>query len=411
MKLALVVPSLLDGGGVPAVARFIKDAALASGTPTLQVVSLAMSSRDPCNLSVLRPASWLRGVACASDEWEGLPVQHVGALLGELEFQRYRPRAALARALAGCDVVQVVSGSPAWANAVIGLGMPVSMHVATRALVERRRRDAVQRGALARWRKAMTRITDRLDDCALRRADAIQVMNAGMLAHAREVAGEHGADLRLAPPGVDTAYFHPLEDRRPQEDPTILSIARFADPRKNVGLLLEAFVALRSLVPTKPRLVLAGTSAPPEAFWRRVDEWGVREQVHFYEGADRATLARLYRSASVFALPSDEEGFGMVLLEAMASGVPVVATRCGGPDGIVTDTEDGYLVPRGDASAMAEKLVLLLADAERNIAMGRRARRAVEDRFDARVTAAAFVDVWERLAHAHRRRRVPDARA
>ncbi|HEU4662452.1 MAG TPA: glycosyltransferase family 4 protein [Dokdonella sp.] len=409
MRLALVVPSLLDGGGVPAVARFVKDAALAAGDCELRVVSLAMSSRDPCSVRIARPGSWLHGVAVAAGEWEGLPVQHVGATLGELEFQRYRPRAALARVLAGCDVIQVVAGSPAWANAVFGLGKPVSVHAATRAIVERRRRDADPHGALGRWRRAMTRVTDRMDDLALRRADAIQVMNPAMLAYARAIIGERGVDLRLAPPGVDTTYFRPLDDRRPQDDPTILCVARFADPRKNVELLLDACAVLRTLVGGAARLVLAGASAPPQRFWRRAEDIGIREQVHFYERPDRATLARMYRTASVFALPSDEEGFGMVLLEAMASGVPVVATRCGGPEGVVSDAVDGYLVPRGDAAGMAQRLALLLSDPQRNLAMGRAARLAVERRFEQRIAAATFVDVWRRLARAPHG--VSDARA
>lgn len=400
MKLALVVPSLLDGGGVPAVARFIKDAALRSRRWDLSVISLAMSHRDRCNVSLLRPATWPRGVECASGEWEGLPFRHVGARIGELEFQRYRPRAALARALADCDVIQVVSGSPAWANAVIGLGKPVSMHVATRARLERRRRDANAQGMLARWRKTMTRITDRMDDRALACADAVQVMNPTMLEYARAIAGTRGRDIRLATPGVDATLFRPHEERRPGDEPTILSVARFGDPRKNVGLLLDALLALPDAVRARTRLVLAGASAPPAEFWRRAGELGLSERIRFVERPDRDALVRLYQSASVFALPSDEEGFGMVLLEAMACGIPVVATRSGGPEGIVTDCEDGYLVARGDAAAMAERLAWLLGEGERNIAMGRRARLTIERRFDERVAGAAFLEIWERLAQA-----------
>src|SRR6202043_1838740 len=98
----------------------------------------------------------------------------------ELEFQRYRPRRALTILLADCDLVQMVCGSAAWANAVLGLGKPVSVHVATRAKIERRRRDAHPQGLFGWWRKAMTPITNRLDDRALRCADAVQVMNPWM---------------------------------------------------------------------------------------------------------------------------------------------------------------------------------------------------------------------------------------
>ena len=65
----------------------------------------------------------------------------------------------------------------------------------------------------------------------------------------------------------------------------------------------------------------------------------------------------MYQRAAVFALPSDDEGLGIVILEAMACGVPVVATRCGGPEDIITDGTDGFLVPRYDAGALASRLV------------------------------------------------------
>jgi glycosyltransferase involved in cell wall biosynthesis len=67
----------------------------------------------------------------------------------------------------------------------------------------------------------------------------------------------------------------------------------------------------------------------------------------------------LYQEAKCFVLPSYEEGFGMVILEAMACGIPVVSTRCGGPNDIVLDGENGYLVDIGDVNAMAEKILAL----------------------------------------------------
>ena len=70
----------------------------------------------------------------------------------------------------------------------------------------------------------------------------------------------------------------------------------------------------------------------------------------------REELVVLYQNASMFILASDEEGFGVVILEAMACGIPVVSTRSGGPDDIITDGDDGYLVPRDDASALARRI-------------------------------------------------------
>lgn len=396
-KIAIVVPSLPNGGGVPAVARFVKDAALRSQRYQIKLVSLCMASRDPCSLQLTEPPSWLRGVRVCNGEWEGLPFFHVGAVFGELEFQRYRPRPALARTLHDCDVVQVVCGSPAWANAVIGLGKPVALQVATRARVERRLRDSQPRSVAALWRKAMTEVTDKLDDRALRMVDAIQVENPWMLEYARKVNAGRVLDLRYAPPGVNAELFSPPETRDLRGEPYILCVGRLDDPRKNIDLLLSSYARLPNGLRKSVRLVLAGSSAPTSSFWQHADDLGVRENVSYVPRPSRDELVRLYQLASVFALPSDEEGLGVVILEAMACGLPVVSTRSGGPDGIITNGQDGFLVPLNDAEAMADRLSTLLENPELNIEMGRKARKTIEARYDEKIAGAVFVEMWDRL--------------
>jgi len=396
-RVALVVPNLASGGGVTAVARFIKDAAVRHAYE-LRVVSLSESAVDPLSLRVAAPSSWWRGAVARHGEWDGLPCVYVGAVGGELEFQRYQPRRALTQVLNDCDIIQVVGGFPAWANAVLGIGKPVALHVATRARLERRQRDADPHGVGGWWRKTMTGITDRLDDRALRGADAIQVMNPGLLDYTKALNTGREVDLRYLPPGVNTDVFTPARPPVPAAEGSVLCVGRLGDPRKSVGVLLEAFALLPETVRAHTRLVLAGAEAPPAAFWQRADALGLRERITFVEQPDRGALLRLYQSASVFALPSDEEGFGMVVLEAMACGVPVVSTRSGGPEGIITDHDDGYLVDRHDAPAMASRLALLLQQPERAVEMGQRARRTIEGRYDERVLGDVFVEIWERLA-------------
>jgi len=105
----------------------------------------------------------------------------------------------------------------------------------------------------------------------------------------------------------------------------------------------------------------------------------------------------MYQRAAVFALPSDDEGLGMVILEAMACGVPVVATRCGGPEGVITEGTDGFLVARDDAVALATRLQALLDSHTLNEALGRHARATIEARYAEEVAGEAFLEVWDRL--------------
>ena len=397
LRLALVVPSLDQGGGVQAVARFVKDAALRSGRYEPKLISLCMSSRDSTSLQITTPVTWLRGSSSRIGEWDGLPYTHVGANFGEFEFQRYKPRKVLTRLLSDCDVVQVVCGCAAWANTVTGLGKPVALQVATRAVVERRRRDAETTGLNGAWWRAMTIVTNRYDDKALQSVDAIQVENPWMLDYASRINTNRKVDLRFVPPGVNTQFFKPSGARVWQQDPYIICVGRLSDPRKNIGLLLEAYSILLLSIQTRARLVLVGASGPGEKFWQRAEVLNIRDRIIFHHLPSQDDLLVLYQKAAVFALPSDEEGLGVVILEAMSCGIPVVSTKSGGPDGIINSDVDGYLTPLDDAATMANRLEMLLTDVALNQRMGLAARAKAVRRYDEVITGNEFVNTWDRL--------------
>jgi D-inositol-3-phosphate glycosyltransferase len=395
--IGLVVPSLEQGGGVPAVAEFIYQIIQDTARFNVKLISLSPSAVDDVGVGITRPQTWLRGVRVQEGVWRGRPYTRVGVLASELEFQRYRPRAALSKLLNDCDIIQVVSGAPAWANAVLGLGKPVSLQVATRARVERRRRDAAPKTLLGWWRKAMTELTNLQDNQALRKVDAIQLETPWMLDYSQKInADRAGVDIRYAPPGVDSARFYPLAQRLQTESAYILCVGRLDDPRKNICLLLNAFKLLAANLPYV-QLITAGSGRPPADYWELVESMGLQNRVSHVHRPETNDLVKLYQQAAVFALSSDEEGLGVVILEAMACGVPVVATQCGGPDGIITDGVDGFLVPMDSATAMADRLTHLCTDTARNLQMGRQARTTIETRYATEVAGKAFVDVWDKL--------------
>lgn len=396
-QIAVVVPLLDHSGGISQVADFIVRTIERTGFLKVHLVSLATSAADPESARLLSPSTWISSPKTRDGLWRGRSYTHVGAWLAELEFQRYQQRKVIANAIADCDLVQVVCGSPAWALSVCGLGKPVAVLCATRAVVERRRRDYRPQGPAGWWRKAMTAVTNRLDDSALRKVDAIQVMNPWMLDYARTInVGRSDVDIRYAPPGVDAAMFHPLCERMPAQDPYILCVGRLDDPRKNIGLLLEAFDRL-PLALGRVNLVTAGSGEPPPSYWDRVRMLGLGDRVRHVARPSTEELVALYQRATAFALPSDEEGFGVVILEAMACGVPVVSTRSGGPDGIIADGEDGFLVPLNDSGSLADRLTRLCMDEEMNRAMGQRGRVTIEQRYAEVIAANTFLDIWERM--------------
>lgn len=397
-RLALVVPSLETGGGVPSVAEFLLETAERADWE-INLVSLAMSSRDEESMRVTSPATWRHAPRTRSGEWRGRPFTHVGCAFAEVETRRYDPRSVLAQVLDGSDVVQVVAGSPAWAHPVLGLGIPVSLHVATRVKVERRLMNSRRRGVAAAWRRRMTDATEKVELKALRGVDALQVMNQWMLEEARAEYSSHLVDLRLAPPGVDADSFVPRPGDRASR--YVLSVGRFDDPRKKVTLLLEAFAAIADRVPDVA-LVTAGATAPPAEFDAAVAAAGLVGRVRHVARPPHDELVRLYQDAEVFALSSDEEGLGVVLLEAMACGVPVVSTLSGGPDGVISDGRDGYLVDRHSADQLGNRLLGLLADRALRDQMGTEARRTIEERYATQVAGRQFVEVWNMLLEGRR---------
>jgi glycosyltransferase involved in cell wall biosynthesis len=141
-----------------------------------------------------------------------------------------------------------------------------------------------------------------------------------------------------------------------------------------------------------PKLVLAGSGViNMETFSPEI-----REKVEVINNPSDKELVELYRGAAALALTSLEEGFGLVVVEAMACRVPPVATRCGGPEEIITDGVDGFLVNCGDASALADRLLTLCGDWERNVRTGQAARRTSEVKFSVTATQSLHANVYRR---------------
>ncbi len=394
-----MVPALAAGGGLPAVADFLCQQIERSASFRLKVFSLATSSRDDCSLRLLAPRTWGRGPRTSTGIWNGREFTHFGASGAELEFRRISSTPLLRYALKQCDLIQVVAGSPALATAVMGCNRPVVLQAATRIVIERRR-SLREGGAVIRaWRKVMSAIMDGYDDRALRMVDAVMVENRWMLEYAQRIVGDGQTTVVLAPPGVDCEALSPSPTRqqRVRDDPYILFVGRLADPRKNLALLCQAYVLLCANLERPPQLVLAGQGELPQAAKSALASAGAKARVRLAGAPSRTDLIRLYQQAACLALPSDEEGFGMVVIEAMACGVPVIATRCGGPEEIISEGQDGFLVDLDDAREFAQRLGTICADHQFNARLGEAARRAVESRYSAQTAFRPFLEAYERL--------------
>lgn len=159
----------------------------------------------------------------------------------------------------------------------------------------------------------------------------------------------------------------------------VLSVARWAasERYKGVDHLIAATARLRTHWPDL-QLVLVGEGDDRAWLENLAAEHGVRRCVHFLRGLSLESLAACYAACDIFALPSSGEGFGLVYLEAMACGKPVLGGAHGGAPEVIEDGVTGYLVPHGNVTQIITALETLLRDPEHARAMGARGRARVE---------------------------------
>ena len=217
---------------------------------------------------------------------------------------------------------------------------------------------------------------------------------------ARRTVGEvFGGEVRVIPNGVEWSRFSSLD---PPSGSLILFLGRM-ERRKGARVLVEAFARLAEKRPDA-ELVLAGEGPERRAVAEAVPEH-LSERVTFVGRVDPAELAAVFGRASVVCAPSlGGESFGIVLLEGMSAGRPVVASSLPGYAAVLRDGLEGLLVPPGDVSALAGALERVLSEPERARAMGEAGRERAR-RFDWPVVAAEVEAVYEEALSAPRRAR------
>ncbi len=231
-------------------------------------------------------------------------------------------------------------------------------------------------------------------------AARVVVVSDALAAEIRDALPEMAAQmdelLEVVPNTVPVELFRAPARSHRRRGELLYVGTRKAD--KGIGTLLEAFALARADVPELTlRLVGRSPTAADEDGWRtRAAELGVAEAVAFDPPVDRAGVADAMARADLFVHPSRRETFGMVAVEALASGLPVVATRSGGVDGILGPEPDtvGTLVATDDPRALADGILETWA---RRDAFDPAALRAgAEERFAAPAVARRLMEIYER---------------
>jgi len=182
-------------------------------------------------------------------------------------------------------------------------------------------------------------------------------------------------------------------------DRMLIHISNFR-PVKRVRDVVQVFARVNQSVPSQ--LVLVGDGPDTSLARETAEELGVSDRVHFVGVVD--TVAPLLAVADVLLLPSATESFGLVALEAMASGVPVVASEVGGIPEVVVHDACGYLAPVGDVDRMARYAVSILVDEDLRARLGATARARARDHFAYERIVPQYEAVYRRAIAAVRQR-------
>jgi D-inositol-3-phosphate glycosyltransferase len=251
-------------------------------------------------------------------------------------------------------------------------------------------------------------------------ADRIIAATPAELAQLNWLYGADMSKVVVIPPGVDLERFHPISTVEAKQEIGIpcggknIMFAGRIEPLKGIDTLMQAMALIKQRHPDTVKntcvAIIGGDpwSDNPDAEMARLQamrqELDIHDIVFFLGAKDQAVLPDYYAAAEMVVMPSHYESFGMVALEAMAMGRPVIASEVGGLAFLIRDGVNGYHVPSRNPEALAERIYELLSNPNCRVEMGRAARHNAE-RFAWPIIARRMVSLYCRLLNL----RSPDA--
>lgn len=233
---------------------------------------------------------------------------------------------------------------------------------------------------------------------ALRNSNLVLAPSKDTAEHVASEQGVARGRIRVLPWALDPQFEALIaagsQSAPPREFPAgrvILTVGRWLATERYKGMdtLITALPRLLTRWP-EVQVVMVGTGDDRAWLEDLAEKNGVNRHVHFLPGLNYSELAACYAACELFALPSSGEGFGLVYLEAMACGKPVIGGAHGGAPEIIEDGVTGYLVPHGDPIQLATSIEALLSDPAHAKEMGARGKRRAENEFRFNVFAKSL---------------------
>ena len=369
-------------GGVPSMLRVIIDA-LHQRDYAITLAYYSPYSVNP-NLSVPAFKLFQRKPSIKSDSFYGCDSVGVGCWLPEFEFTHHWLSKRWQTLIDQHELHMTVSGSCLASLPYVQTNTPFFAWIATDWLGDRQ--DRVQKFPFLR------RLVDTLViKPVLRRVERKVIASGNLVALSSYTqlqlnnACFDGAVENVLPMPIDTSSFTP--QTKAEKSNRICFVGRFSDPRKNIRLLLQSAAQIVKRIPDLEVYLIGDTLS--EELQQYSEKMQISQNITVIDYLSRDELTQVLPTCDVFVLPSYQEGLCIAAMEAMSCGVPVVSTRCGGPEMYIEDGVNGALVDF-DVPQMSEAILNLLTNDHVRVEYAHQARKLIEEEFNHAVQTSTF---------------------
>ena len=376
-RLAIVTQDPANYGGVLRLAEYIYRRAEAAGLEPTLVHYGRYTEHAELHVSL---ANLVRGELTLTPSardyvFRGMRARAIGARFPEWEPNRLRSNKGWRTALAHFDAAILVTGSAQTGLPLVGSGRPFVAWASSTALHDRRSRLGSAGLKTAIERLGMNSIL-RAEQQVLHSASRLLAVSEDAARHLAAVAEK---EVEVWPYPVDTSKFVPSEGGR---ECRFLFVGRANDPRKRVELFLAACEELQRM---RPDLAFEATVVSVDLPIRANPGFTLQHVAR----AGQGELIALYQTSTALLVTSEQEGLGIAAMEAMACGLPVISTRCGGPETFLEDGKNGFLV--SDAvPEIAQRMIELANNTGLRREFGLRARERIDNDFSERMWNPRF---------------------
>lgn len=367
----LTIRNTYSYGGVFSVLKIAYEFCEQYFTPT--VFFLGFDKEISASLRSLKFTSTTRSLT-----YFGMNCIEIGARWAFWEPGHYAfTLSAWEKALEGYDYFLVVSATPIAAHPLIQLKKKFTLWMSTSFLQDRTERIKELSNVAYLASKITTPLMNSIEKSILEHASFIWAMSCYSKNQCEAILQKKRQNLIICGYPIDIKKIQTTDQVKNEH--VIVAVGRFSDPRKNITLLLHIFDQLYQKL-SKIKLYVIGQPPAPEKIAPFVSRESF-ENIIFTQQVSPTDLKRFYNKATLMLITSYQEGFGIAGLEALAHGIPIVSTDCGGIKDFVIDQVTGFVVNIADEEQMVEKALMILTNQELQHKMSQAAKTVVEENF------------------------------